>query len=228
MKSIVAVVHVARMATSGQCRAHRDRARAGSLMRTRWRFARSRGLAAGHAAARSIAAPQFIGPQERRFEHWRSMGAADFFIRFERDLSALSPRESEVLRLMAGGASNKLIARGLRLSVHTVKRHVARTMLKLHVSSRAEAASLYRASAGACPAAACDGSLEELTARERDILARVALGATNLQIAAELALSPNTVKRHTANIREKLGVHSRMHAAALLHEGAIAAAPPPG
>jgi len=46
----------------------------------------------------------------------------------------------------------------------------------------------------------------------------------------ELALSLNTVKRHTANIREKLGVHSRMHAAALLHEApplATAAGPLP-
>jgi DNA-binding CsgD family transcriptional regulator len=146
------------------------------------------------------------------------MGANDFFIHFERELSALSPREIEVLRLMAGGASNKIVARALRLSVHTVKRHVARMMLKLHVGSRAEAASLYRAFAGTCPAAACEGSIDELTARERDVLARVAQGATNVEIAVELALSLNTVKRHTANIREKLGVHSRMHAAALLYE----------
>ena len=159
------------------------------------------------------------------------MGAPDFFIHFERELSALSPREIEVVRLMAAGASNKLIARALRLSVHTVKRHVARMMLKLHVGSRAAAASLYRAHAGICPAAACDGSIDELTARERDVLARVARGATNVEIAAELALSLHTVKRHTANIREKLGVHSRMHAAALLHEAppfATAASPRPG
>jgi len=151
------------------------------------------------------------------------MGANDFFIRFERDLTALSPREMEVLRLMAAGASNKGVARDLRLSVHTVKRHVARTMLKLHVNSRAEAASLYRAFAGTCPAAACEGSIEELTTRERDVLARVARGASNIEIAAELALSLNTVKRHTANIREKLGVHSRMHAAAVLHEAPLRA-----
>ena len=56
------------------------------------------------------------------------------------------------------------------------------------------------------------------------MLSRVASGARNDEIAAELRLSPNTVKRHTANIREKLGVHSRVHAAALM-QGALA---PPG
>ncbi|HUR89588.1 MAG TPA: helix-turn-helix transcriptional regulator [Ramlibacter sp.] len=160
------------------------------------------------------------------------MGASDFrYIRFERELS---PREGQVLQLLAGGASNKLIARALHLSVHTVKRHVARTMLKLHVSSRAEAALLYRSLAGALPRAAASdgaGSVDELTGRERDVLSFVALGASNIEIAERLALSLNTVKRHTANIREKLGVHSRFHAAALLHDApqrATAASPLPG
>ncbi|HEY8050855.1 MAG TPA: helix-turn-helix transcriptional regulator [Ramlibacter sp.] len=159
------------------------------------------------------------------------MGASDLhYIRFDRDLAReLSPRELQVLRLVAGGASNKLVARALQLSVHTAKRHVARAMLKLHVDSRAAAAALYREFAGDCAAAACDGagSIRELTARERDVLSRVALGATNGEIAAELALSLNTVKRHTANIREKLGVHSRLHAAALLQD-ATGEGPRPG
>jgi DNA-binding NarL/FixJ family response regulator len=160
------------------------------------------------------------------------MGASDLqYIRIERELT---PREGQVLQLLARGASNKVIARALYLSVHTVKRHVARTMLKLHVDSRAEAALLYRSLEGARPRAATEGvagSVDELTVRERDVLSFVALGASNIEIAGCLALSLNTVKRHTANIREKLGVHSRFHAAALLHDApqrATAAAPPPG
>jgi DNA-binding CsgD family transcriptional regulator len=43
----------------------------------------------------------------------------------------LSPREAEVLTLMARGMSNKLIARELELSPHTVKRHVAHILDKL-------------------------------------------------------------------------------------------------
>ena len=57
-----------------------------------------------------------------------------------------------------------------------------------------------------------DTSREVLLAFEQ-----VAVGASNGQIAVGLSLRVATVKRHTANIREKLGVHSRVHAGALLH-----------
>ena len=138
--------------------------------------------------------------------------------------SRLSEREIEVLRLIAGGARNKHIAHALGLSVHTVKRHVARTMTKLKVRSRGEAACVYRRAM--CPAAP-ERTVDELTTRELDVLSRVANGARNDEIAAELHLSPNTVKRHTANIREKLGVHSRVHAAALM-QGVLALLGPAG
>jgi ATP/maltotriose-dependent transcriptional regulator MalT len=53
--------------------------------------------------------------------------------------SALSPRELDVLRLVADGASDKAIARKLKLSEHTVHRHIANILRKLNVSSRAAA-----------------------------------------------------------------------------------------
>ncbi len=56
----------------------------------------------------------------------------------------LSPREVEVLRLIAAGASNAAIAAQLVLSIHTVKTHVARILAKLDVASRTEAASRAR------------------------------------------------------------------------------------
>jgi NarL family two-component system response regulator YdfI len=52
---------------------------------------------------------------------------------------ALSPREIEVLRLMAEGASNKTIAWRLNISEHTVKFHVNSIFSKMAVSSRTEA-----------------------------------------------------------------------------------------
>ena len=52
----------------------------------------------------------------------------------------LSARESEVLRLVAEGLSNKEIAARLVLSEHTVHRHVANILVKLRLSSRAAAA----------------------------------------------------------------------------------------
>jgi DNA-binding CsgD family transcriptional regulator len=48
----------------------------------------------------------------------------------------LSAREVEVLRLVAGGASNADIARELVLSVRTVERHVANLYLKIGASGR--------------------------------------------------------------------------------------------
>ena len=50
------------------------------------------------------------------------------------DGSPLSPREREVLRLVAGGRSNDEIAAALVLSVRTVERHVVNVYAKLGLS----------------------------------------------------------------------------------------------
>jgi DNA-binding NarL/FixJ family response regulator len=60
----------------------------------------------------------------------------------ERPAPALSPREREVLALMADGAPNKVIARELGISVRTAKFHVAAVLAKLGARNRAEAVSL--------------------------------------------------------------------------------------
>lgn len=52
-----------------------------------------------------------------------------------------------------------------------------------------------------------------LTARERDVLALVAQGKTNDQIAQRLWLSPGTVRKHLENTYRKLGVRTRTAAA---------------
>jgi len=51
----------------------------------------------------------------------------------------LTPREREVLELLAAGASNKLIARRMEVSVHTAKFHVASLFRKLGASGRLDA-----------------------------------------------------------------------------------------
>jgi len=53
--------------------------------------------------------------------------------------AALTPRETEVLILLAEGASNKVIARRLGISLHTVKFHVGQILDKLDASGRADA-----------------------------------------------------------------------------------------
>jgi LuxR family transcriptional regulator, maltose regulon positive regulatory protein len=57
----------------------------------------------------------------------------------------LSPREQQVLDMIAAGEGNKHIARALDLSLHTVKRHVANILDKLDVASRGQAAAWRRA-----------------------------------------------------------------------------------
>jgi DNA-binding NarL/FixJ family response regulator len=52
----------------------------------------------------------------------------------------LSPRETEVLRLMANGRTNEQIARELLLSTSTVKNHVGRILSKLGATDRTQAA----------------------------------------------------------------------------------------
>ena len=52
---------------------------------------------------------------------------------------ALTQRELDVLALMAEGASNKMIARRLNISVHTVKFHVGSLLDKLDATGRTDA-----------------------------------------------------------------------------------------
>ena len=55
-----------------------------------------------------------------------------------------------------------------------------------------------------------------LTAREREVLAFVAEGRTNAEIARLLWISADTVRKHLENVYEKLGVHSRTAAVAAI------------
>ena len=56
-----------------------------------------------------------------------------------RDAQPLTQREEQVLRLLARGQTNKEIALALRLSVHTVERHVTNLYAKIGARSRSEA-----------------------------------------------------------------------------------------
>jgi len=56
------------------------------------------------------------------------------------DLNELSAREGEVIRLIAGGLSNKEISYQLKLSEKTVKNHISRIFSKLNISARTQAA----------------------------------------------------------------------------------------
>jgi DNA-binding NarL/FixJ family response regulator len=67
-------------------------------------------------------------------------------------------------------------------------------------------------------------NVSALTAREIDVLALVARGLSNKEIARELTVSVPTVKTHVHNLLQKLGTRSRADAARLLHVAASDAA----
>lgn len=54
-----------------------------------------------------------------------------------------------------------------------------------------------------------------LSVREREVLALIATGATNAEIAQRLFLSPHTVKEHTSALYRKLGARNRAEAVQL-------------
>ncbi len=69
--------------------------------------------------------------------------AAKLVVEFARPFSeptaGLSERELQILQLVAEGQTNRHIADGLDLSPHTVKRHMANILAKLHLRTRLEA-----------------------------------------------------------------------------------------
>jgi len=59
------------------------------------------------------------------------------------------------------------------------------------------------------------GDVNQLTAREREVLALVAEGLTNQQIAEVLGVAPSTIKSHVQNVMLKLGASDRTQAAVM-------------
>jgi DNA-binding NarL/FixJ family response regulator len=97
-----------------------------------------RGAAEAELAAAIVAAARGHAVLPRAL--LRELIAADEPPALEQGSDAvLTARELEVLRALADGASNKMIARRLGISFHTVKFHVASILAKLDADTRTEA-----------------------------------------------------------------------------------------
>lgn len=87
-------------------------------------------------AGEAMLSGEIAGRVLREFEREREEA------RYRADLDALTPREEEILKLLATGESNREIAQRLFISEQTVKNHVASIFRKLHVNDRTKAALL--------------------------------------------------------------------------------------
>ncbi|GGK86316.1 DNA-binding response regulator [Mangrovihabitans endophyticus] len=94
-------------------------------------------------AVRQVAAGEpILSPRVTRRLMDRVAGQADAYVRARDVLSALSPRETDVVAALARGGNNAEIAAELRMTVATVKAHVSHILTKLDLDNRTQIAML--------------------------------------------------------------------------------------
>ncbi|MFF0307159.1 response regulator [Streptosporangium sp. NPDC004379] len=111
-------------------------------------------------AGDALLAPAITRRLVERFARRDEAGTA-----VHRDLSELTPRELEVLRLLATGLSNAELADRLSLSPATVKTHVARILSKLGLRDRVQAVVLAYETGLIAPGSSGDGPPEDTPGR---------------------------------------------------------------
>ncbi len=124
-------------------------------------------------------------------------------------------RQAEAL---LAGTGNRDAAAALRRAANLTG-HLGTRPLDSEITALARRTRLHLTSDTTAPATGASTSAVELglTARETEVLTLVAAGRSNRQIAQALFISPKTASVHVSNILAKLGVHTRVEAAAIAH-----------
>jgi DNA-binding NarL/FixJ family response regulator len=125
--------------------------------------------------------------------------------------------EARVVAAIEAGASGFLLKDAEADELAAAIRSAAAGEVYLDPAVAGIVAHRMRAGSQANGGRAGDGSaaIAALTVRERDVLARVARGLPNRQIAADLGITERTARTHVSNILAKLGLASRTQAALL-------------
>ncbi|HEX4834535.1 MAG TPA: response regulator transcription factor [Trebonia sp.] len=118
----------------------------------------------------------------------------------------------------------RAVARGEALLSPSVTRAVIARLVD--APAPAEVAEAAPAPAAAPAPGTASRTLGTLTEREREVVALVAAGLSNDEIAARLTVSPLTAKTHVSRAMTKLGARDRAQLVVLAYEHGLA--PPPG
>jgi DNA-binding NarL/FixJ family response regulator len=179
-------------------------------------------VATGEAAAMELAQVAETYPSEG-FTAWAALARGVVLVECVQPAQALDPLRSAIARCEAMGA---------RYDAATARALLGRALSSMGdqesaapelAAARAAYASLGAASRLAELNRMANPSLPGgLTPREAEILAAIAEGLSNREVAGRLVISEKTVARHLANVFTKLDVSSRTAAAAWAHQHGLA------
>ena len=128
-------------------------------------------------------------------------------------------QDDYIFGALSAGASGFLLKRTkpeeLIAAIHTLA--AGDSLLSPSVTSRV----IERMSAQPSPEASNAERLDDLTAREREVLELVAAGLSNGEIAAELVIEESTVKTHVKRILSKLDARDRVQAVIFAYEAGV-------
>jgi DNA-binding NarL/FixJ family response regulator len=147
-----------------------------------------------------------------------------------RELLAVSPdvkvvvlttfeQDDYIFGALSAGASGFLLKRTrpeeLIAAIHTVA--AGDSLLSPSVTRTV----IQRVAGQPAPDSVAEARLEELTARERDVLELIARGLSNGEIAAKLVIEESTVKTHVRHILRKLRLRDRVQAVIFGYESGL-------